>query len=132
VRLLEEVLCMANAVPPDPLGHRRSTRVLVKIPLRLRGLEADGESFETSAETLLVNKHGARVYSQRALRLGTEVAVTVQGTERWQLARVVWEDQPGENIYGIELNCPQNLWGISFPPEDWDLAIQPVTADLGS
>ncbi|MGE0406885.1 MAG: PilZ domain-containing protein [Candidatus Korobacteraceae bacterium] len=116
----------ANEVAPDPSDRRRSTRVLVKIPLRIRGTGTAGSELDTGAETLLVNKHGAKVRSQHPLELGMEVAVAVQATSRSQSARVVWEDQPGANIYGIEFVSPENLWGITFPPEDWGFGNQPA------
>lgn len=68
-----------------------------------------------------MNKHGARIVSGRALPIGSEVTVVVEATQRSQQARVVWEDQPGRHDYGIELSNPENFWGISFPPEDWEM-----------
>ena len=98
---------------------RRSTRVLLKVPLVILGTDAEGYSFQSLGETAQVNRHGARIRSAYPLSVGAEIIVIVKDTGRRQLARVVWADDSGQQEYGVELSRPENLWGISFPPSDW-------------
>jgi hypothetical protein len=114
---------MQNLAPPDPSNRRRSTRVLVRIPLKLTGSDGNGNSFEMSAETLMVNKHGARVRTPLPLTLGMELVVAVPASGRSQAAHVVWQHEDGLNQYGLALTSPENLWGITFPPEDWEAEV---------
>jgi len=102
-------------------NRRRSTRVLLKVPLVLEALDRKGQSYSTHAETIMVSKHGARLSTEQPLVKGSEIFVTVQRTRRREKARVVvaWEDSPGVKECAIELSNPENLWGISFPPDDW-------------
>jgi len=103
------------------MNRRRSTRVLLKVPLMLRGLDINGESYTARAETIMVSRHGARLSIDRELVKGSDVSVTVPKTGRTQKARVVlaWENSPGVHECAIELASPENLWGVIFPPNDW-------------
>src|SRR5688572_5612053 len=99
---------MASLPAEGDLNRRRSTRVLLKVALLLRGNDPQGQPFETLGETVLVNKHGARVRSERELYLGSEVVLVVAKTRREQPARIVWEVQSRE--YAVELSHPENFW----------------------
>src|SRR6267378_600412 len=51
-----------NPMTPSNSGaRRRSQRVLMQVPLRLRGVDAQGQNFEEFTETLAINAHGALV-----------------------------------------------------------------------
>src|SRR5689334_7111655 len=102
---------MVETTRPD---RRRSTRVLVRIALVISGADASGHPFQTSAETLLVNKHGARIRSSFRLKIGSEIDVVVEPTQKRERARVVWQGKEGSLHYGIELLNPGNFWAISF------------------
>ncbi len=99
-------------------NRRRSTRVHLRVPLTIQSVDSQGRSFETRGETILVNKQGALLRSDRKLQLGSEVVVAIPQTQREQTGKVVWED-PDTGNYGVELSRPENLWGVSFPPDDW-------------
>jgi len=101
------------------LNRRRSTRVLLRVPIVIRGLDSDGQDFEAQAETIVVSKHGARIRAGRPLPLGSEIIVAIPKTSREERAKVVWKDEQAPDQYAIALQHPENLWGISFPPEDW-------------
>ena len=105
---------------------RRSSRVLVTLPLAVSGQKSDGSHISGAAETILVNRHGARIRSSVALETNMEVRVAMLAPYKWRVGQVVWADG-GENEYGIELNRPENFWGIYFPPEDWELGVPAVT-----
>jgi hypothetical protein len=104
---------------------RRSSRVLVALPLAVSGQKSDGSHVSGAAETILVNRHGARIRSSVPLEPSMEVRVAMLAPYKWRVGQVVWADC-GEREYGIELNRPENFWGIYFPPEDWELGVPAV------
>ena len=105
---------------------RRSSRVLVTLPLAVSGQKKDGSHISGAAETILVNRHGARIRSAVPLENRMEVRVAMLAPYKWRVGQVVWADS-GEKEYGIELSRPENFWGIYFPPEDWELGVPQVS-----
>ncbi len=105
---------------------RRSSRVLVTLPLAVSGQKSDGSHVSGAAETILVNRHGAKIRSTVPLEPKMEVRVAMLAPYKWRVGQVVWADS-GEREYGIELYRPENFWGIYFPPEDWELGVPAVT-----
>jgi hypothetical protein len=113
---------------PGTFEHsRRSSRVLVTLPLAVSGQRGDGSHISGAAETVLVNKHGAKIRSAIILEPSMEVRVAMLAPYKWRLAQVVWANEQ-LNEYGIQLEQPENFWGVYFPPEDWELRIPGVTA----
>jgi hypothetical protein len=105
---------------------RRSSRVLVSLALAVSGQKSDGSHVSGAAETILVNRHGAKIRSAVPLEPKMEVRVAMLAPYKWRVGQVVWADS-GEREYGIELFRPENFWGIYFPPEDWELGVPAVT-----
>ena len=93
---------------------RRSTRVPIRIHIEVHstGMSCDGE-------TIVVNMHGALVRTSTPLQLGAHITIHVELTGKSAEGRVVLaaRDQPLE--FGIGLDHPQNIWGVSLPPADW-------------
>lgn len=110
---------------------RRSSRVLVSLALAVSGQKSDGSHVSGSAETILVNRHGARIRSTVPLEPRMEVRVAMLAPYKWRVGQVVWADSQ-DSEYGIELHRPENFWGIHFPPEDWELGVPPVTVYGGA
>jgi hypothetical protein len=104
---------------------RRSSRVLVSLPLAVSGQKSDGSHISGAAETILVNRHGARIRSSVPLEDRMEVRLALLAPYKWRVGHVVWEDSH-QKEYGIELGRPENFWGICFPPEDWELGVPTV------
>jgi hypothetical protein len=100
--------------------RRRSERLLITVPIRVEGMDRDGEKFTEVARTLVINRQGARIYLKRAVAAGAVLIVAAMVGRRSAKFRVVGPTQPfsaegGE--WGIECqesNC--DLWGIGFPP----------------
>jgi hypothetical protein len=109
---------------------RRSSRVLVSLALAVSGQKSDGSHVSGAAETILVNRHGAKIRSTVPLETKMEVRVAMLAPYKWRVGQVVWADSR-ESEYGIELYRPENFWGIYFPPEDWELGVPAVTV-MGS
>jgi len=112
-----------QAVPPSAptpgAGQRRSSRVIIAVPIIVAGEDSSGP-FTASGETLVVNRQGARIKTGQRLVHGMEVEVTVPSRNLSQKARVVFVDEAHEGEYAVELSTPGNLWGVHFPPIDWE------------
>ena len=88
---------------------RRSTRVPIRVRLEIKPL---GVSYE--GETIAVNLHGALVKTSARLEPGAAIAIHVQLTGKSADARVVHASRERPLEFGIGLDKPQNIWGISI------------------
>ena len=118
--------------PPSEKGQskskdraaRRSKRVNLAIPIVLSGKDSSGNEFQESTRTAVVNRHGARITTTRELVLGGVVTVENRSLALAAKATVVSVGKrrfPGEPVeIGVQLIKAGNVWGIIFPPEDWE------------
>jgi hypothetical protein len=95
---------------------RRSTRVPLRVVIETR---ASTERLSCEAETIVVNLHGALISTPVALSLGIPIEIRVFLTGKHALGKVVYVDPVQPLHCGIELAKPQNIWGVSLPPDDW-------------
>ena len=94
---------------------RRSIRVPLDLSIRIS--EQTGIS---KAVTVTVNLHGALIRTVTPLQIGCEIQVTVYLTNKSSLARVVHVADDDPLTCGIELDNPQNIWGVPLTPDDWE------------
>ena len=103
--------------------ERRSTRLSISIPIVISGVDADGNNFSETAQTLIVNKHGGKIATPRHLAMGTEVLIENPTLGVVAKASVVWwgEKHHPEDLHhvGLQLLEARNIWGYAFPPDDW-------------
>ena len=106
-----------------PQDLRRSSRLVLSIPVQVSGRDASGVEVHEKATTKYVNKHGALLFLQHQFSMGSEVVVSIPHLERQQRSKVVWLGQGpargGNYATGIELERAENFWGVEFPPGDW-------------
>ena len=95
---------------------RRSTRVPLKVVLSARGLSG---RLTCDGETIVVNRHGALISSTVPLRIGLKIEIHVVITDKRASAEVVYLDAEQPFVCGVALEKPENIWGLSFPPDDW-------------
>jgi hypothetical protein len=95
---------------------RRSTRVPLKVVLSARSLS---ERLTCDGETIVVNRHGALISCTAPLRMGLKIEVHVVITDKRAKAEVVYLDAERPFVCGVALEKPENIWGLSFPPDDW-------------
>lgn len=95
---------------------RRSTRVPLKVVISAQGLN---ERLTCDGETIVVNRHGALISSTVPLRVGIRIEIHVIITDRRANAEVVYIDAERQFVCGVALEKPENIWGLSFPPDDW-------------
>ena len=106
---------------PGSYGRRRNGRVLMRVPVELRGITPDGSALEESAHTSVVGPLGAMVRTSRQLQIGTEVVLTNRFSQQTTRFRVVWIGElqiDGLWEIGLESLAPlDDFWGVRFPPQ---------------
>ena len=95
---------------------RRSTRVRLKVTIEAQGLT---EPVTCEGETIVVNLHGALISTTVSLRVGMRIEIHVIVTNKRAAAEVVYVDPDHPRLCGVGLAQPQNIWGVSLPPNDW-------------
>lgn len=115
-------MATSSNTPNHPSPRRRSQRVLMQVAVRVRGSDAQGQSFEEEAVTLAINAHGALVQLQARLTSGSKVLLQHKHTQEEQECHVVFLGpvRSGKAEIGLEFTvaCP-TFWRVAFPPEDW-------------
>ena len=101
---------------PVDRDSRRSTRVRLKVRIEALGVS---EPLTCEGETLVVNLHGALILTAVALRVGMKIGIHVLLTGKRTTADVVYVDPEQPRHCGINLQKPENIWGLSSPPGDW-------------
>jgi hypothetical protein len=96
---------------------RKSARVTVQLPIRVKGARADGDAFDETTRVVTLSKHGACLVSTYNLAVGTRLRlVTARGREF--LGNVVWVGSVASGSAGqVGVQCrglAQSL-GFQFP-----------------
>ena len=104
-----------NTRPQEFTELRRSTRVALEV-----SIQVEGELGVLKGETVVVNLHGALISTVNPISLGSQIEVTVYLTGKAGSARVVYVVPDNPLTCGIELERPQNIWGVSLLPDDWE------------
>lgn len=122
--------------PLHPGPRRRSQRVLMQVSVRIRGNDAQGQTFQEEAATLAINAHGALIPLQSRLTSGSRVFMQHKHTQEERECQVVFLGpvRGGKAEIGLEFSTPcPSFWRVAFPPEDWSPKhpeARPVTAPL--
>jgi hypothetical protein len=107
---------------------RRSTRIVQAVPITVTGVDALGQPFKERTTTVMVNCHGCKYQSKHYVPKNSIITLEVPRPEHSLSphsiqGRVVWVQRPRtvRELFqiGLEFEAPGNVWGISFPPEDW-------------
>ena len=94
----------------------------MQVPLRLHGVDAQGQNFEEFSETLAINAHGALVLVAARITSGSVIQVRHTKTQEEQECHVVFLGpvRGGKAEVGLEFTVPRPaFWRVAFPPEDW-------------
>ena len=95
---------------------RRSTRVAFKVVIWAQGVT---KPQTCDGETIVVNRHGAVISSTVPLQMRLKIEIHVMITDKRAKAEVVYLDSERPFVGGIALDKPENIWGLSFAPDDW-------------
>ncbi len=115
-------MAQVSNTPTYTGARRRSQRVLMQVPVRIRGKDAQGADFEELTETLAINAHGALVLLTARLTSGAAVHMRHNKTEEEQECHVAFLGpvRSSKAEIGLEFTAPRpTFWRVSFPPEDW-------------
>jgi hypothetical protein len=99
---------------------RRSTRIATDVLVELKD-----ERFAYAGETVTVNLHGTLLRSSAPLNVGDRIVIHVHHTGKSAPAVIVFAGESSQ--FGVELESPENIWGVAVPPEDWDRSEVPVS-----
>jgi hypothetical protein len=103
------------------LERRRSSRVLIRIPVKVFSNGAHGQPVDTPAEAIAVSRYGALLRAPLSPALGSRIEVLnglSQETQEFRVIRVSDPKDDGNYELGLEILYPtRNFWGIQFPDE---------------
>jgi hypothetical protein len=106
---------------PHFKNERQGARVVMRVPVEVRGTAADGKPLEESTHTGVVGVQGAMIWTSRMLQIGTEVELTNRFSQQTAKFRVAWvKDRQEGQLWetGIESLQPlDDFWGVKFPPK---------------
>lgn len=110
--------------------QRRGNRVKAVLPIRIKGKDSSGKSFEELAHTLDVTAQGARLGSVRH-ELNVQDEITVFYRQRKIQFRVVWiKKMKGTSEFQVGLQAvtqDKEAWGLSAQ-ESGTAAFPPLSA----
>lgn len=112
----------------DGSEKRRSTRLTLALPVKVRGFDALKEPFAELTRTVMVSCHGCKYLARNYVPKGSDVTLEIQRgvpgqRPREVTAKVVYIQRPKgahEMLQvGLNFDVPGNVWDIPMPPEDW-------------
>ena len=109
-------------IPDFPLARRRSQRVVMQVPIRVRGEDVGGRAFDEETETLAINAHGAFILLQGRVSRDAQITLKHNRTGEEQECRVLYVGplQGNKAEIRLEFSSPRaHFWRVYFPPEDW-------------
>jgi len=96
---------------------RKSSRVSIRVPVRVRTLQPDGLELDESTQLITLSKHGACVIVSSRMDVGAKLLVETPGGREFR-SSVVWVgNEPGRNESQVGIQCrglAQSL-GFRFP-----------------
>lgn len=104
----------------QPRERRRGERVLIRVPVQVRGEGEGGLKVAEAAEAVVVSRFGALLRVSTRLKKGSALTVTNAYSQAAEQFRVVWVAEvptDGRWDVGVEALQPlEEFWGIRFPP----------------
>jgi hypothetical protein len=97
--------------------ERRSTRVFMRIRVKVEGKTSAGRKFRETCQTITINVQGALLYLEHELANGTILVMSNPLTQEEQECRVVFLGEAvekGQRV-GVEFLSPSpHFWGVDF------------------
>lgn len=96
---------------------RRSTRVFMRIRIRVEGKTNVGRRFRETCQTIVLNVQGALLYLEHEVSNGAMLMVSNPLTQEEQECRVVFLGEAGDKgqRVGVEFLSPSpHFWGVDF------------------
>lgn len=105
------------------VNQRRSQRILLCVPLRVSGKQANGTPFAELTNTLIVSAHGALLHLREQVREGQALSLrnVATGEEVPCVVIDVNTGTLGAPEIGVEFTeANPRFWRVSFPPPEWN------------
>src|SRR5260221_9543472 len=113
---------MAQAAPLRFSEQGRSgTRMLVSMPVTLKGFGDDGKAYEEKARTVVVNRAGCKLATDRAFTAGAKFTLEIGAAKRVAAVTVVWVGDRKNKLLevGVDFDAPDpGFWGVTFPEDN--------------
>jgi hypothetical protein len=106
----------------NPTAQRRSERVLLDVPVVIRGETADRQRFEEETFTVTVSAHGALVMMATQVALGQNLLLLNPKNGDAREGTVVYRgpDRAGLSQVAFEFNLPApEFWLLDPVPGNW-------------
>lgn len=112
----------ADTASQAELLKRRSERIVLRLPIEVKGTARDGKPFRERTHTQAINRHGARIVLHREPQPGSRVTIfNLQNNMAcpFRVVGRVGKPTDDEAEWGVECLEPDiNFWGIFFPLKD--------------
>ena len=118
-----EILTAKNSAPAS--GPRRSKRVILDMPLVIRGEAQDKRPFQEETFTLTVSAHGGLVVLENPVALGQKVVLMNPKTWDERECTIAFLGPPYAGLITVGVHFAQpapEFWALSSPPADWNLS----------
>jgi hypothetical protein len=102
--------------------HRRSYRVLLRVPIAVMGETTQHTPFSEATVTLVVNAHGALLELATRVAPGQTLSIANLSSGEEVACRVVHSGtlKEGKTEVAVEFAAPSPFfWKVAFPPSDW-------------
>jgi hypothetical protein len=104
-------------------GQRRSARVLMDVPVIVRGESSDHSSFREETFTVTVSAHGALVMLATSVALGQRIVLMNPLNRDEREGRIAYRGplHAGLSQVAVEFTQPSpEFWPLDAPPSDWN------------
>jgi hypothetical protein len=118
-----EISDAKSSAPASAL--RRSKRVIVDLPLTIRGETDDHRPFQEETFTLTVSAHGGLVLLENRVALGQKVLLLNPKTWDERECTIAFLGPPYAGLATVGIQFAQSspeFWALPSPPADWNLA----------
>ena len=96
---------------------RSSARLPLRVPIVIKGTDANGKAFSEETHTVVINRAGAKIVTSQLLAPDSRIQVSVPKLKRQCLATVVWwSEKKGEkNEAGIDFDIKSgDFWDVQL------------------
>ena len=63
-------------------NRRRSSRIFTRVPVKIRGMNSDGNKFREGCQTIVVNAHGGLLYLNESVEMGGQLQMTIRSAKK--------------------------------------------------
>ncbi len=104
-------------------AQRRSERVLMDVPVVIRGESAERRTFREETFTVTISAHGALVMLEASVSLGQKLLVVNSKNHEEREGRVAFKGPAHAGLaqVGVEFTHPApEFWQLDAPPRSWN------------